>query len=54
VGDEQRPQLQLQPLQLGLETRDFGPRFVGELGVVKGNELTRLRELAFGFLEAGG
>ena len=53
MGHEQRPQRQLEPFELGLEPGYFGARFLCELGVVKGNELTRLRELAFGFLEAG-
>ena len=53
VRHEQRPQFPFEPFELGLEPGDFGARFLCELGVVKGNELTRLRELAFGFLEAG-
>jgi hypothetical protein len=54
VRHEQRTELELQPFELWLESRDFRPRFLGQFGVVKRNELTRLRELAFGFLEAGG
>jgi hypothetical protein len=54
VRHEERLELELQSFELGLESRHFGPRFLGQLRVVKRNELTRLRELAFGFLEAGG
>jgi len=53
VRDEQRPEVALESVQLGLQPRDFGPRLLRQLRVVKRNELTRLRELAFGFLEAG-
>jgi hypothetical protein len=54
VRHDQRPQLELEPFERRLQPRHFGPRFLRQFRVVKRNELTRLRELAFGFLEAGG
>jgi hypothetical protein len=45
LRDECRLQLGLERLDGRLEASDFGARFGGQLGVVNGNELARLREL---------
>jgi hypothetical protein len=50
---ERAQQRVLKLADLTFEPRDLGPHFGGELRVINGNELARLRELVLGFTELG-
>jgi hypothetical protein len=52
--DEQRLELALEPLDLGLETLLLGARFRGHVRVVSKNELADIRELVLGLLQPVG